>query len=74
MSDEGIRLKASCRFFYVSKYEGPKGPRPPMTGHQEVDDLAQLQADLNDPACVGLVTGADGVPAQFWRKVHGPDE
>lgn len=74
MSADPVRMKADVKFFYLSKFEGDRGPRPEPTGDRVEDDLAALQADLNDPACVRLVTGGDGVPTQFWRKCNGPDE
>lgn len=74
MSQDSARIQAGCVFFYAAKYEGDRSPRPIPTGDRFEDDLIALQADLNDPACVRLVTGGDGVPTQYWRKCNGPDE
>jgi hypothetical protein len=69
MSTESARLVCGCPFYYLSKYEGERGPRPPATGNQVADLLTAIQADLMDPNCVELVVGADSLPQPIvWRK------
>ena len=68
MTEQAARLKSSVQFAYVAKYEGDRGPRPAPTGDSAADQLAWLQADMADPACVELVIFGDGFPEQVWRK------
>jgi hypothetical protein len=69
MSTEAARLACGCPFFYLSKYEGERGSRPPGTGDQAADLLRAIQADLMDPNCVELVVGGDSLPQPIvWRK------
>lgn len=55
-------------FAYASKYEGDRGPRPAPTGDNAADNLAALQADLADPACVEIVVSGDSFRTAVWRK------
>jgi hypothetical protein len=68
LKGEALGIGMGCPFWYLSKYEGDRGPRPEATGNDALDRLNALQADLADPACFELIVGGDSFPTQVWRK------